>query len=402
MKKLLFSALFVLIFAIGWLPSASAAAAGVTQKDGLPGGVLIFEMTIDGQKYINYPLNWHQYEGNWYYFKMGSQGVPYKGWLNDKGSRYFLDQNGVMKTGWLYQGGNWYFLNGSGNMRMGWVMDRGIWYFLDRSSGVMATGWKYIDGKWYFFNQQGSMKTGWIQTGSKWYYLEGSGAMRTGWLKSGATWYYLDPNGAMKTGWKQIGQDWFYLNPDGKMRTGWLQSGGNWYYFNDYGNMRTGALAIQEGEKYYYFDESGAMIKGWVMINYRWHYYYGDGRTAKNMTVDGRYVGEDWYWIPNNPYFDQLTAVFKENHLEAIEQSDTVIVLIRNGKQFGSIEAGYIDIEASSAHFGRYIAAAMGHPATYEELYEYTNLALENQTTYTFPDWKVQYDSATDHIRFYW
>lgn len=402
MRKLLFSALFVLIFSISWKQDAPVASAA-SQNSGLPGGVLIYKFTYNGQTIINYPFHWHQYEGNWYYFEIGSKGVPYKGWLNDQGHLYYLDPStGAMKTRWLYLGGNWYFLNNSGELRTGWLKDGDAWYYLDRQSGTMVTGWKEIDGKRYFFDQKGVMKTGWFLVDGQWFYSEGSGAMRTGWLKSGVTWYYLDENGAMKTGWKQLGKDWFYFNPDGKMRTGWLQSSGKWYYFNDYGNMRTGTLWLPEGNKYYFFDENGAMTTGWVLINYRWHYYYGDGRKARSTTIDGRYIGEEGYWIPDNPYYDKLTDVFAENYLVAIEQSDTVIILTWNGELFATIEDGYIDIEASGAHFGRYIAAEMGHPATYEELYEYTNLAVENKTTYKFADWVVQYDTETDHVRFYW
>lgn len=194
MRKLLFSALFVLIFSISWKQDAPVASAA-SQNSGLPGGVLIYKFTYNGQTIINYPFHWHQYEGNWYYFEIGSKGVPYKGWLNDQGHLYYLDPStGAMKTRWLYLGGNWYFLNNSGELRTGWLKDGDAWYYLDRQSGTMVTGWKEIDGKRYFFDQKGVMKTGWFLVDGQWFYSEGSGAMRTGWLKSGVTWYYLDEN----------------------------------------------------------------------------------------------------------------------------------------------------------------------------------------------------------------
>ncbi|MEX0125471.1 N-acetylmuramoyl-L-alanine amidase family protein, partial [Clostridium butyricum] len=49
-------------------------------------------------------------DGTWAFYKDGAKAT---GWLNDKGTWYYLDAAGTMKTGWV-QAGSWYYLNASG------------------------------------------------------------------------------------------------------------------------------------------------------------------------------------------------------------------------------------------------------------------------------------------------
>ena len=49
-----------------------------------------------------------------------------------------------MQTGWLNDRGTWYYLNGSGAMQTGWLNDNGTWYYL-QSNGAMAVN-TTIDG----------------------------------------------------------------------------------------------------------------------------------------------------------------------------------------------------------------------------------------------------------------
>ncbi|MBS5984710.1 MAG: N-acetylmuramoyl-L-alanine amidase family protein, partial [Clostridium butyricum] len=51
-------------------------------------------------------------DGTWAFYKDGAKAT---GWLNDKGTWYYLDAAGTMKTGWV-QAGSWYYLNASGAM----------------------------------------------------------------------------------------------------------------------------------------------------------------------------------------------------------------------------------------------------------------------------------------------
>ena len=55
-----------------------------------------------------------------------------------------------MSTGWLDDNGSRYFLNADGTMKTGWLQQMNQYYYLDENSGKMATGWKQLSGKWYF------------------------------------------------------------------------------------------------------------------------------------------------------------------------------------------------------------------------------------------------------------
>ena len=82
-------------------------------------------------------------------------------------SWYYYSEQGIMKTGWLNEKGSWYYLNvktdaAEGLMRYGWYQDGGgKWYFLntlhDGNFGKMLTNWHWIDGYSYCFGNDGSL-----------------------------------------------------------------------------------------------------------------------------------------------------------------------------------------------------------------------------------------------------
>lgn len=102
-----------------------------------------------------------------------------------------------------------------GNSTSGWEFTDGSWYFYKNSA--KATGWINDRGTWYYLASDGKMQTGWVYTGWKWYYLHGSGAMATGWVYTDGNWYYLNKSGAMLTGWVLTGNKWYFLQKDGSM-----------------------------------------------------------------------------------------------------------------------------------------------------------------------------------------
>ena len=105
------------------------------------------------------------------------------------------DETPVVKAGWDKNAdGTWAFYK-DGAKATGWLNDKGTWYYLD-SVGTMKTGWVQA-GSWYYLNASGAMQTGWVNDNGTWYYCNGSGAMQTGWLLDGSTWYYLNANGSM-------------------------------------------------------------------------------------------------------------------------------------------------------------------------------------------------------------
>ena len=116
-------------------------------------------------------------------------------------------------------------------LQFGWNKDaKGNWTYVVDSKGKKATGWVNDKGTWYYLNAEGVMQTGWAKDGNTWYYLKDNGAMATGWVKDGNTWYYLKDNGAMATGWVKDNGTWYYLNSNGSMATGWYKVGEKWYY----------------------------------------------------------------------------------------------------------------------------------------------------------------------------
>ena len=103
-------------------------------------------------------------------------------------------------SGWYKQDGKWRFRK-EGKDVTGWVQDKGSWYYLDPDGYMAANAWRRVNGWWY--------------------YLTGSGAMAAGWRKIGKYWYYLnpqsgkEPKGGMLTGLREIGGKKYFLNPVG-------------------------------------------------------------------------------------------------------------------------------------------------------------------------------------------
>ena len=103
-------------------------------------------------------------------------------------------------SGWYKQDGKWRFRK-DGKDVTGWLQDKGSWYYLDPDGRMAANAWRHVSGWWY--------------------YLTGSGAMATGWRKVGKYWYYLNPQsgreplGGMLTGLREIGGKKYFLNPVG-------------------------------------------------------------------------------------------------------------------------------------------------------------------------------------------
>ena len=103
-------------------------------------------------------------------------------------------------SGWYKQDGKWRFRK-DGKDVTGWLQDKGSWYYLDPDGYMAANAWRRVNGWWY--------------------YLTGSGAMAAGWRKIGKYWYYLnpqsgkEPKGGMLTGLREIGGKKYFLNPVG-------------------------------------------------------------------------------------------------------------------------------------------------------------------------------------------
>ncbi len=99
----------------------------------------------------------------WKWCVEGQDGKVIKGWYEESGNWYYLNDEGVMQTGWVKDKDElWYYMNSNGVMQTGWSELKGVWYYLEESS----TGYKgkcYIDctatinGKQYTFDKDGHM-----------------------------------------------------------------------------------------------------------------------------------------------------------------------------------------------------------------------------------------------------
>ncbi|WP_017352775.1 glycoside hydrolase family protein [Clostridium sp. ZBS4] len=99
----------------------------------------------------------------WKWCVEGQDGKVIKGWYEESGNWYYLNDEGIMQTGWAKdKDGLWYYMNSNGIMQVGWIELKGIWYYLEESSNGYK-GKCYIDctetinGKQYTFDKDGHM-----------------------------------------------------------------------------------------------------------------------------------------------------------------------------------------------------------------------------------------------------
>ena len=73
------------------------------------------------------------------------------------------------------------------------------------------------------------------------------------------------------------------------MTTGWQQIEGQWYHMDSTGAMETGWFKDSDSGKWYYLYPSGVM--------------------AVNTVIDGRTIGTDGVWVPEEGAVEPLTAL---------------------------------------------------------------------------------------------
>lgn len=115
-----------------------------------------------------------------------------------------------------------------------WVSGKGGWQYIDSLGNPLKNIW-YYDKNY-----------------NKTYYLNQDGYMAINWINANKQWYYVGQDGGKKVGWQYIQGQWYYLNSDGVMQTGWIKDANGKYY-----------------------------------------YLLSDGTMAKNINIDGYFLGED-------------------------------------------------------------------------------------------------------------
>ena len=208
------------------------------------------------------------------------------GTITIEGEIYEFAQNGALikeiVPGWLLERGTYYWINEDGSKAVGWKQIGTYWYWF-AEDGKMLTGWQQIGTYRYYFHEAGRMLTGWQEIdGNQYYFLE-AGRMVTGVVTIDGQTYVFGSDGALieaSQGWHLIENTYYYIKADGSRATGWASIGGYWYWFSENGEMQTGWQSI--GDVWYYFHEAGRMLTGWQMISGTWVYFDEYGHWIKS------------------------------------------------------------------------------------------------------------------------
>ena len=99
--------------------------------------------------------------------------------------------------------------------------------------------------------------------------------------------------------WKYVNDQWRYQRGTNKFAYNeWIKDNGKYYYIGNDGIMKTGWQQI-DGQ-WYYMDQSGAMQTGWMKdTDGKWYFLYPNGAMAVSTVIDGRTIGADGVWVPN-------------------------------------------------------------------------------------------------------
>ena len=235
------------------------------------------------------PISSGEFLGNYDWNKSGyvkTEGIK----LVNKGKKF--DNNEVGE--WKKINEYWYFYNSNGQPIKGWLENKGYKYYLDKNTGIMQTGWELIENKYYYFGPNGEMKTGWINDGWTDYYLKKDGTIYKGLLDDGMYKYYMDENGEVRRGWVKINNEYYYFGKNGEMKTGWINDGWTDYYLKKDGTIYKGFL--DDGMYKYYMDQNGEMRKGWVKINGKFYYFGPNGEMKTGWIKDNN----TWYYMDRN------------------------------------------------------------------------------------------------------
>ena len=191
-------------------------------------------------------------------FKDFTSVIPANTWRTINGQTYYYQNYAKQKNNWI-QDGAWYYMNGDGLVSKGWLNQSGKSYYLDDTTGKMITGWKSDSGKWYYFGSSGALSRGWINDNGTWYYSSQDGVMQTGWLDDGGERYYLKGSGAMATGWREMDGAWYYFEGSGRMAKGVIDVGGLHYYMDPSTGRMAAGTTVDIGGVAYTADGNGVL-----------------------------------------------------------------------------------------------------------------------------------------------
>lgn len=202
-----------------------------------------------------------------------------------------------------------------------------------------AGTWKYVNDQWKY--QKGT---------NKFAYNE--------WIKDNGKYYYIGNDGIMKIGWQQIDGQWYYLDQTGAMQIGWLKS------------------------------DDG-----------KWYFLYPNGAMAVNTVIDGRTIGEDGVWVPNEGDTEPANSMDLENgylvqNLEGITKKDYTIIASGKtaaGSRWGNAirlkgKGSYVQCNTNGEY--RMLSGVSGHRHRKQLLLQEgrCQTGKKDQVLYTSPD----------------
>ena len=223
------------------------------------------------------PQGWVEAGSDWYYFKddilingslkIGSKIYSFHesrmkrngfGPASDQGTAYYCGKDGdvSLNYGWKQIGGRWFCFGQDGRADIrGWIQQKGKSYYIDDNG--MCTGYRVLDGKLYYFNKDGALtqtynfQNGWKKAGGKWYYFkDGEAVTGTVVTDKGKTYlmdwdgtlaaneavgeWYADSQGVIvRRAWKKVGSVYCYYGAEGTKLAGVWKIGGKVYYLDD-------------------------------------------------------------------------------------------------------------------------------------------------------------------------
>ena len=135
-----------------YLTSSGAMATGWQWLPTDGGGYGWFYFNSSGAQ----QFYWQYINGAWYYL---DETAYTDGLYTINGKKYCFAASGKMLTGWQKcktTAGTveWFYFDSNGAMHIGWLNDRGTWYYLNES--MVYGGWAQINGTWYQFSNSGA------------------------------------------------------------------------------------------------------------------------------------------------------------------------------------------------------------------------------------------------------
>lgn len=255
-----------------------------------------FLTTAKGTYYYNnyrWQKGWVRPAAGGKYFCDVSNGLVWKGWMNDGVNQYYLDpaNGGNATVGLADIENSRYYFNAEGIMQTGLLtVGEGIQTYFGADGKAVKGFVPLADGTRYF-NDDYVMLTGLQSIGDNLYYLGADGIMRTGLLGLDTGIYYFDAEGKAYTGFytdAATGKT-YYFEPSTRTAVVGLQTiNNNLYYFNENAVMQTGMLGV--GGAKYMFGADGAAVSGFYTDPATGGVYYFDPKThaaaVGNVTID--------------------------------------------------------------------------------------------------------------------